>query len=383
MITFAHTNNINPKTNRCMKKLFTLISLALMAIGMNAQTLINYPTSTSGITPSGTTVEGTVKIHTNKDAVSCITLKNGYTTEGVLNENYILLETEGGFKTGDVITIAGAISNTDATKRATAVLFSSEDGAATEKIFQFDDFINCRLVNDDPVAQSYTLEADYAKLYLGRDGGTGANLTLIKVVRGDEDPGEEPGVEPGNEGTDLKVTVDCTTKPTQEEKDALAATRFSDDGKVSVLFENVNNFDNTKGIRIKVGSKLTVTVPEGGKIQHLLFNIGGSSSAQKSFWTIGETKYGEQKDWKDNTDEFDLPATTGNKVELLLNNETSASAVMYITGVTVSYVADTAVGIESVATAPRTTGTIYNLAGQRVTTTQKGLYIRDGKKFMK
>ena len=48
------------------------------------------------------------------------------------------------------------------------------------------------------------------------------------------------------------------------------------------------------------------------------------------------------------------------------------------------YICDkTAVGISEVATEKANTGIIYNLAGQRVTTTQKGLYIRDGKKFMK
>ena len=169
-----------------MKKILSLLSLLMLCVlGVNAQTaLIDYPTSKDGTAISGTTTEGTVKIHTNKDGVACYTLKNGYTTEGVMNGNHIKLTLEGGFKKGDVVTIAGAINNSDATKRATAVLFSAdaEEQTAT-KIFTFADFINGRLVADDPVEESYTLEADYDALYLGRDGGTGANLTLIKVVR--------------------------------------------------------------------------------------------------------------------------------------------------------------------------------------------------------
>ena len=169
-----------------MKKILSLLSLLMLCVmGVSAQTaLIDYPTSKDGTTISGTTTEGTVKIHTNKDAVACYSLKNGYTTDGVMNGNHIKLTLEGGFKKGDVVTIAGAINNSDATKRATAVLFSAdaEEKTAT-MIFTFADFINGRLVADDPVEEIYTLEADYDALYLGRDGGTAANLTLIKVER--------------------------------------------------------------------------------------------------------------------------------------------------------------------------------------------------------
>ncbi|MCR5679974.1 MAG: hypothetical protein K6G08_07195 [Prevotella sp.] len=168
-----------------MKKLFTSVMLAMLGItGMNAQTtLIDYPTSKDGTAISGTTAEGTVKIHTNTDAVACYSLKNGYTSDGAMNGNHIKLTTEGGFKAGDVITIAGAINNSDETKRGTAALFSSEDEQKATVIYKFADFINGRLVADDPAEQTYTLEADYAQLYLGRDGNTGTNLTLIKVER--------------------------------------------------------------------------------------------------------------------------------------------------------------------------------------------------------
>jgi hypothetical protein len=36
-----------------MKKIFTLIVMAVMALGANAETLINYPTAQDGITASG------------------------------------------------------------------------------------------------------------------------------------------------------------------------------------------------------------------------------------------------------------------------------------------------------------------------------------------
>ena len=148
---------------------------------------IDYPTSEAGITISGTTVKGTVKIHENTDAVECITLKNGYLTEEKMNGNHILLEVEGGFKTGDVVTIGGAINNSDTAKRGTADLFVTADGETTTSLNVFEDFINGRLVADDIVPQTYTLEADYDKLYIGRNGNTGTNLTIIKVTRGGSD----------------------------------------------------------------------------------------------------------------------------------------------------------------------------------------------------
>ena len=168
-----------------MKKFFTSALLMMLGVmGMNAQTtLIDYPTSKDGIAISGTTVETTVKIHENSDAVACLQLKNGYTSDGKMNDNYIELTVEGGFKTGDVITIAGAINNSDAAKRATAVIFTADEDGKPTVIHKFSDFINGKLVAGDPVVEEYTLEADFDKLYIGRDGGTAASLTLIKVVR--------------------------------------------------------------------------------------------------------------------------------------------------------------------------------------------------------
>ncbi len=154
--------------------------------------LINYPTSSDGIKISGTTKSTTVKIHTNKDAVNCYQLANGYTTDGAYNNNSISLGVEGGFKAGDVITIAGAINNSSSEKRGTAVLFTMDSEKNITNLHQFSDFINGRLVNDEPVEESYTLEADADSLYLGRDGNTGANLTLIKVVRPASSGGDEP-----------------------------------------------------------------------------------------------------------------------------------------------------------------------------------------------
>ena len=175
-------------------KLHYLLMLLLLAFTAGAYAeeakLIDYPTSTAGIATSGTTTTGTVKIHMNQDSRNCYTLKNGYSTNGAMNNNHIKLTTDGGFKAGDKITIAGAINNSDASKRATAVLFYSADETTPINIKTFSDFINGRSTNDDPVEETYTLENDYDVLYLGRDGGTNANLVLIKVTRESSGPSQ-------------------------------------------------------------------------------------------------------------------------------------------------------------------------------------------------
>ena len=159
--------------------------LCAMTMSSWAQTtLIDYPTGTTGIIPCGSTLATTVKIHMNTDAVPCYQLKNGYNSGGESNGNHIQLSVEGGFKAGDVLTIAGAVNNDDTSKWGTAVLFTMDAGLNVSVIYDgFSNFINSRLVNDDPVEESYTLTEDYDVLYLGRNGNTGANVTLIKVVR--------------------------------------------------------------------------------------------------------------------------------------------------------------------------------------------------------
>lgn len=176
-----------------MKKILSLLALTMLCIvGAKAQTtLIDYPTSKDGITISGTTAwDNSQKYHANADAVSNISFANGYTTNGVINDNYAELSVEGGFKAGDVITVAGYFNNNDETKQAGVQLFVGDKDEAATVLWTSELFINGRTVADDPTAQSYTLEADYTTLKIGRSNGlTGAtrtNLTLVTVVRPEE-----------------------------------------------------------------------------------------------------------------------------------------------------------------------------------------------------
>ena len=168
-----------------------LVFSAILGVQAENQTLVDYPSSMEGITISGTTASGTVKIHNNTDETACLSLKNGYTSDGAYNNNSINLAIEGGFKKGDVITLAGATNvkqtdvdaDTEGKKRAAAVIFTMDETGKITKLHQTPDFINGNITNLEPVEDSYTLEVDAEKLYIGRDGGTQAHLVLVKVVQ--------------------------------------------------------------------------------------------------------------------------------------------------------------------------------------------------------
>ena len=137
-----------------MKKLFTLIAMAAVAIGVQAETLISYPASKNGITLGGTTSYYVVKIKTNTTSIDGIKFANSYTTEEVVNDNKAELSVEGGFKAGDVITIAGAFNNSDDSKSSAVDIFTL-DGTTPTVLFTTEKFINGRLVDDDPVEQTF------------------------------------------------------------------------------------------------------------------------------------------------------------------------------------------------------------------------------------
>ena len=146
---------------------------------------INYPASKDGITLNTTDASqvafATVKIHNNADAVNCIKFGKSYKYAESDEYYYAQIEIEGGFKSGDVITIAGAYNNAD--EKNAAVAFRS-DPTSTEALWTTENFINGKTSESDPVEQTYTLTEAAEKLYFGRSGNTGTCVTLLKITRG-------------------------------------------------------------------------------------------------------------------------------------------------------------------------------------------------------
>lgn len=183
-----------------MKKLFTLFAMAIAAMSIHAQTLIDYPASKDGIyfysnsgTAGTTDVDySTVKIHENKDAVDCIKIgKSWKFGENGAEGYYVELLIDGGFKKGDVIKIAGVFNNADDTKRASVAFRTDTSLELEEPTWTTEPFINGRTSADDPVEQTYTLEEDTYELFFGRSGNTGTCITSLKVIRGDETPSQD------------------------------------------------------------------------------------------------------------------------------------------------------------------------------------------------
>lgn len=171
-----------------MKKFFTLIAAVALAASVNAQTtLIDYPTSQSGITlhdAEGQISFATVKIHNNKDAVSCIKIGKSFSANNLVVDNFVELTTEGGFKKGDVITIAGVFNNADDSKKAAVAFFTGEVGEKGKTYYTTKQFVNSRNTADDPAEEQITLTEDMPSVKFGRNGNTSACVVKVTVVRG-------------------------------------------------------------------------------------------------------------------------------------------------------------------------------------------------------
>ncbi len=183
--------------------------------------VIDYPTSVEGITIGGTTTYDNVKIHTNNDALAGIKFANGYTTGGVLNDNYVTIAVKDGFKAGDVITIAGAFNNSDETKLSAVDIFALDAEGKPVVLFTTQQFVNGRTSADDPAVETYTLTADYDVLYLGRNGNTGTFITLLKTEKGVTPP---PAVDtyvvagngPATNGVEWDATAEVNKMTTED-----------------------------------------------------------------------------------------------------------------------------------------------------------------------
>jgi hypothetical protein len=400
-----------------MKKIFTLIAAVLMAVGVNAETLIDFEQNQEkGITLSGTTAIATVKIH-NADPISGIKFANGYTSDGVLNDNYALLTVDGGFKAGDKIVIAGAFNNSDNTKKAAVAVFTV-DGETPTVLFTTQQFINGKDKEADPVAEEFVLEADADKLYLGRDGNTQTFVTTLKVIRGEESVTPDPDPDPVLPLSDPKVW-DFTTTTADMLGDGwvadsgvegryayateTAADTFLDLGEIGFSYGAGISVGRSGGklkesaIRVDLGKQIQINSSDGTyKITGLAKDdavkirfASASSSEERSFTvlngdktsitaTISEvtTEDGDVVKKADVVEEEIIVAKNGD-LTLIQSKGINVKAISINSDLPA--VTD---GIETVKAASSDNGAIYNIAGQQVRSAVKGVYIQNGKKFI-
>ena len=176
-----------------MKKLFTLFAAAAMTMSVSAEEyLVAYNVEgqeNHGYGISGTTDDDREVTLENGTKIVALSFNNNW---GEANDNYIKLTADGGFKTGDVVTVKGVIANKDEAKRGACKLTTS----VNDLLYKSDDFVNLTLApTSDVPSYTYTLAADAPELYLSRDGNTRTQLIYISVVRaeGGETPEEPSG----------------------------------------------------------------------------------------------------------------------------------------------------------------------------------------------
>ena len=141
-----------------------------------------------GVTiPGASDVEiSTVKIHNNADQIPAIKFGSSYV---YADGKWLAIKpAEGGFKAGDVVSVAAVFSNdaTDGSKYAQVDIYAA-DGAT--RLMRGEPVVNGKKTADDPVIETLVLEADQDSLFFGRYGNTGMFITLLKVERA---AGDEP-----------------------------------------------------------------------------------------------------------------------------------------------------------------------------------------------
>lgn len=395
-----------------MKKIFTLISMALMVLGLNAETLIDFSLDQSkGITVGGTTTIATVKIHTNTLSVSGIKLANGYSNDDGLTGNNAKLTVDGGFKAGDVITIAGAFNNADDTKNSAVDIFTVADGAANV-LFTTKKFVNGRLVDDDPVEETYTLEADADEIYLGRNGNTATFITTLKVTRGGETVLDPTAPTTWNFAEGLsdadKAALDADAETwTLSEGYYSNAVALAERNVFTPLMANGAELEFTKGLsftrdnseglgvgRVRLyaenpslylnGSANSIKIPALIKGDVVKVRVKGGGTSERSLGvsnvdngTVAAVVEGEGEEAKAISVDAEMTVQANGDVVL------SPSNGFYFYAITVNADLPEATGIKGVKTVEQTNNVIYNLAGQKVNAQYKGIMIQNGKKVLK
>lgn len=138
--------------------------------------LIDYPDdSKDGIERNGSKFE-MVKLQNGKQ-------KTCYKFDKNRTDSYIELQVEGGFKSGDIVKIAGLINEDDNLKVGKLVLFT-KDEAGNSVIATTDELINTKTAKGEPFVESFTLGGDYSELYIGRsdDCEVTCYLSCVKVL---------------------------------------------------------------------------------------------------------------------------------------------------------------------------------------------------------
>ena len=164
--------------------ILTLVALFAMTAGAWAEeTVFEYADPMVGTLTQGTGTSATT-VTINSESVNAIKFGNTYK---YADGKYITIApSSGSFKKGDVVSIAGCISNSNSEAYAKAGIYTA-DGAT--QLYETANVVNAQLSTDAPVVETYTLTQDAEKLLIARSTGTTAlYITTLKVLRTASDP---------------------------------------------------------------------------------------------------------------------------------------------------------------------------------------------------
>lgn len=429
-----------------MKKIFTLIAAAFMAMNASAEDQVvaswiageTVGTWTALGTATWTKDDGsnyTAKYNANQTSTACMTFANSFTkaNDGTPSN---CVRVDGEFKKGDIITFQPftVMNNTDFTGGSKFANIEIRD-AANKALFNTGGTADAKTVTDgheeegDPKEFTYTLESDLSAIYFGRSGGTRINIMKIVITRG-EGSGEEPGGEepgggdqPSGDATtwtfndvgagvlttdvtyqtlvgDLMFTGAATEAFNVIALDEPVSGTFSDGtawsaSKYVNLPSNTSNWVNSFSSRRQAGAAGAAS--NGTFRRALAYNATKKGALYVIFGAASDDAtaafeiYTSYNDGSANTYatantsyavgpvEVALASTTDDATFWIRGskNGTRIYAVRFVPGGTVT-------GIEAIQTTKTATadGKWYNLQGQEVAVPTKGLFIKNGKKFV-
>jgi hypothetical protein len=334
-------------------------------------------------------------------------LANGYTTDNVLNTNYATISVEGGFKAGDVITIAGAFNNADNTKKAAVDIFTVGEENAITVLFTTKQLVNGRLVNDEPAEETFTLTDDYTVLYLGRNGNTGTFITTLKVDRGEVKPSDPTApttwdfTQVLSDGDAANLAADAATWTFDEANNYWKNVAVLADQNVftaltagDAVLEVTKGLtfarDNSEGLgvdRVRIKSKNYVAV-NGSKVSISLgalvkddvvkLRFKGSGESERSL-SVTNTEVTEGSLTTADTDvhEATLKVLKDNVVTLTTGNGFQFMAITVNADLPTTGISSA----KAEGAKAKAVGTV-NLAGQQVGADYKGIVVKDGVKVV-
>ena len=399
-----------------MKKIFTLIAMALMAVGANAQTVIY-----SWESPDGTAVESGGKAeYVNGDGDSRVNYKNTANEKDYYticlngkkanigdatasnNAGKIVITLEQELAADDVIAITAYLNKNESKETNAYILF--KDGVDVESPTFADaenigEGMNGAIGTKSVAIPAGAVGCKTITMTRGSKAGTNLFITKLQIIRGGEVSGGETGGEQsGSEYANSWnfsetgwTAGDITTNTTIN---GLTLTSNGSDSKWTIDGSNKSVEGVSYSQRLKSGG--TGGFSEAGEEKRTMkFDVTGdctiyidccsaSSSEERSIniYTKAYTKESTEADIAKT-----IPAVAGNPVRQTYSYTGSATTITIqpaggsnFYGI---FVKSGATGItKTVFNANDVNAPAYNLAGQKVDKSYKGVVIQNGKKMI-